>query len=80
MRTTVDIDEDVLAAAKERAAREKTSLGQALTVLARAGLAAPGGSHRASDTQPRGRFALLSKRNEIVTLEHVRSIADDEGV
>lgn len=80
MRTTLDIADDVLAAAKERAAREKISVGQALTGLARAGLAGTGGTRGKGGSKPRGRFALLSKRNEIVTLEHVRAISDDEGV
>jgi hypothetical protein len=80
MRTTLDIDDDVLSAAKERAAREKVSIGQALTGLARAGLAARGGGRAKSGAKPRGRLALLPKRKEIVTLEHVRAIADDENV
>ncbi len=80
MRTTLDIDDDVLFAAKERAAREKVSIGQALTGLARAGLAAPHAGRTKAATRPRGRLALLPKRREIVTLEHVRRIADDEGI
>lgn len=80
MRTTLDIDEDVLSAAKERAAREKISVGQALTGLARAGLSAPTATRARSGAKTRGRFALLPNRKEIVTLEHVRAIADDEGV
>ena len=80
MRTTLDIDDDVLSAARERAARAKISIGQALTLLARAGLAAPGAGRARSGVKPRGRLALLPRRKEIVTLEHVRRIADDEGV
>lgn len=80
MRTTLDIDDDVLSAAKERAAREKISIGQALTGLARAGLAAPQGGRAGRGAKPRGRLALLPRRKEIVTLEHVRAIADDEGL
>jgi hypothetical protein len=80
MRTTLDIDDDVLSTAKERAAREKVSIGQALTSLARAGLAARSGGRAKSGAKPRGRLGLLPKRKEIVTLEHVRAIADDENV
>jgi hypothetical protein len=80
MRTTLDIDEDVLSAAKERAARERISVGKALTGLARAGLAGSGVDRAKGRSKPVGRLALLPKRNEIVTLEHVRAIADDEGV
>ena len=80
MRTTLDIDDDVLSAAKERAAREKISVVQVLTGLARAGLATPGAGRVKGGSKPLGRLALLLRRNEIVTLEHVRAIADDEGV
>lgn len=80
MRTTLDIDDDVLSAAKERAAREKISLGQALTGLARAGLAGTGANRAGRGSKPLGRLALLPRRKEIVTLEHVRTIADNEGV
>ncbi|WP_321874623.1 CopG family transcriptional regulator [Burkholderia ubonensis] len=37
-RTTLDIDDDVLEAARARAAREHVSIGRILSVLARAGL------------------------------------------
>lgn len=80
MRTTLNIDDDVLSAAKERAAREKISLGQALTRLARAGLAGTGAERAGSAAKPLGRLALLPRRKEIVALEHVRAIADEEGV
>ncbi|MDZ7576588.1 MAG: hypothetical protein U0904_00195 [Candidatus Nanopelagicales bacterium] len=39
MRTTVDVDEEVLAAARTLAAEKKVSLGAALSELARRGLA-----------------------------------------
>ena len=39
MRTTVDIDDDVLAAARALAAAEKASMGKVLSQLARRGLA-----------------------------------------
>ncbi len=38
MRTTLDIDEDVLAAARELAAGERRSLGSIVSELARRGL------------------------------------------
>jgi len=38
MRTTLDISDDVLAAARAHARRKKTSLGEAISELARAGL------------------------------------------
>ena len=41
MRTTLDIDDDVLAAAKERAAGQKTTTGKVISDLARQGLTRP---------------------------------------
>lgn len=79
MRTTVDIEDDVLLAAKERAAREKISLGQALTALARAGLSS-GAAPAGKPARLRGHLALLPRRKEIVTLAHVRKVSDIEGV
>lgn len=38
MRTTLDIDDDVLAAARELAASERRSLGLVISALARQGL------------------------------------------
>ena len=42
MRTTLDIDDDVLQAAKELAAAEKKTAGQVISELARKGLTHPG--------------------------------------
>jgi hypothetical protein len=41
MRTTLDLDEDVLLAAKELAAARRTTAGRVLSELARKGLAQP---------------------------------------
>jgi hypothetical protein len=41
MRTTLDLDDDVLQAAKELAAVRKSTAGKVLSELARRGLAAP---------------------------------------
>jgi hypothetical protein len=78
MRTTLKIDDDVLLAAKQLAARERISIGEAVTRLIRRGLNQSGGSD--SPPQPlRGRFALLPKRDEVITAEHVREILEREG-
>lgn len=44
MRTTIDIDDDVLLAAKELARREKKTLGATVSGLARSALTAPRGT------------------------------------
>jgi hypothetical protein len=41
MRTTLDIDDDVLAAAKERARREHRTAGEVVSALLRQALTAP---------------------------------------
>lgn len=81
MRTTLDIDDDVLLAAKEHAARERRSLGAVISELARASLRNPPSSPAGRPGAVRvGRFAVLPRRAEVVTLEHVRGIADAEGL
>ena len=79
MRTTLDIDDDVLLAAKERARKEKISTGAALTQMARAGL------HRAHETARRGRksplgITPLPSRGEVITNEHVNRLRDELGI
>lgn len=83
MRTTLDIDEDVLLAAKEHAARERRSLGSVISGLAREALRRPASAAPARQraaAKRGGRFAVLPQRDEVVTLEHVRSLMDAEGV
>lgn len=79
MRTTLDIDDDVLLAAKEYAARERRSLGAVISTLARESLRRPA-TPGSRSVKPAGRFAVLPHRDEVVTLEHVRSLQDAEGV
>jgi hypothetical protein len=83
MRTTLDLDDDVLIAAKAHAAREKRSLGSVISELAREALqrpAAPAGPARGVRGSRGGRFAVLPARKETVTPEHVRRLMDAEGV
>ena len=81
MRTTLDIDEDVLLAAKEHAARERKSLGAVISALARESLRRPPApARRRTAARQGGRFAVLPQREEVITLEHVRGLQDAEGV
>lgn len=77
MRTTLDIDADILQAAMEIAAKEKTTAGAVISRLARRGLApqAPEGEVRIRNGVP-----MLPKRNEVITLEHVQRLMDEEGI
>ncbi len=79
MRTTLDIEDDVLQAAKELAKREGVTAGSVISTLARRGLAMP-----ATEAKPahaiRGGVPVLPSRGEIITLEHVLELIDREGV
>jgi hypothetical protein len=77
MRTTLDIEDDVLQAAKELAQRNGVTAGQMISDLARRGLNAPPTKRRPG---LRGGVPVLPSRGEIVTLEHVQKIQDEEGV
>ena len=80
MRTTLDIDDDVLLAAKEHAARDRRSLGAVISALARETLRRPAQAPARRSGRRGGRFAVLPQRDEVVTLEHVRSLLDAEGL
>ena len=77
MRTTLDIEDDVLQAAKELAQRNGGTAGQVISDLERRGLNAPPPKRRPG---LRGGVPVLPSRGEIVTLEHVQKIQDEEGV
>ncbi len=79
MRTTLDIADDVLQAAKELAQREGRTAGQVLSDLARRGLAAPA-ARSGRRARLRGGVPVLASRGEVVTLDHVQRLRDQEGV
>ena len=78
MRTTLDIDNDVLTAAKELARQERKSAGAVISELARKGLSGRGSSKR----PPRSRngVPVLPRRKEVITVERVRRLLDEEGI
>ena len=81
MRTTLDIAEDVLLAAKETARREKLSVGAVITDLARRALVQSEGLSGRS-TASRSRLSRLGieplpKRGGIVTNEKINQLRDD---
>ncbi|MGA2862870.1 MAG: hypothetical protein ABSF95_00105 [Verrucomicrobiota bacterium] len=79
MRTTLNIEDDVLQAAKELAQREGSTAGQVLSVLARRGL---GSQTPLAKGRPitRGGVPLLPSRGEVITLESVSKLMDEEGL
>lgn len=79
MRTTLALDDDIFAYARAHAQRERISIGEAVSRLARQGIAAQG-SPRIARAAPKSKYALLPARAEVITSEHVRSLMDQEGI
>jgi hypothetical protein len=79
MRTTLDIEDDVLQAAKELAEREGSTAGRVISALARRGLSAPETKGKPA-RRTRGGVPLLPSRGEVVTLEHVHELMEREGL
>jgi hypothetical protein len=75
MRTTLDISQDVLLAAKELAARNNVTMGQVISDLARRSL-------RSNNNQAiagmRNGFPILAPTGEVVTSELIKSLMDAE--
>ena len=67
MRTTLDIADDVLQAAKERARRERKTIGEIISELARRALTAP--QAPLSAKEPKAVYGLkpFARRGGIVT-------------
>lgn len=82
MRTTIDIDDDVLAAAKELARVQKVSAGQVISGLIRSALA--GNLARDQSARPEpcgvGGFRPFPARGKLVTNELINQLRDQEGV
>ncbi len=75
MRTTLDIDDDVLRAAKELAASRKTTAGRVLSELARSAL----NGRTSAAPRVRNGFELLPKSGKVVSAEIIDELlADDD--
>lgn len=73
MRTTLDIDDDILQAAREIARRKGVTMGQVLSDLSRQALTRP------VETETRNGVPLFPIKPDakIVTLEHVNELRDE---
>lgn len=84
MRTTLDIDEDVLAAAKELARHQRTSTGRMVSRLLRQGLTGQGmpvssSDQRHSSIPPATGFHPFPA-GRVVTNNAVNALREAEGV
>lgn len=79
MRTTLEIRDSVLQAAREEAARRNTSVGEVISTWAERGIYAP-----LTAQQPRAEHRTgirqLPSRDEVVTNDHINKLRDELGV
>jgi len=79
MRTTLALDDDIFAYARERAKRERISIGQAISKLARDGDQLRAAS-MGQPTPVTSKYALMPQRGEIITTEHVHDLLNQKSV
>ena len=78
MRTTLDIDSDVLQAAKDRARREKKTTGEVISELARSALTAQPEGSTAQAPKARYGFRPFPKRGGIVNNDLIDKLREDD--
>ena len=80
MRTTLNIDDDVLIAVKELARRESRSLGEMMSSLVRQSLT-HGEAGDTTDSEPETEFGFrpFPKRGGIVTNELIDRLREETG-
>jgi len=82
MRTTLDIADDVLHAAKERARREGKTAGEVISELARSALTgAPPAASGPRASEPRAHYGLrpFPRRGGIVTNEAIDRLREEDA-
>ncbi len=86
MRTTLDIDADVLAAAKALAQSGHSTAGRVISDVMRRAIAiglpysdAPISAHKVSEPKPVYGFSPLTSGGNIVTNDMVRALRDELG-
>jgi hypothetical protein len=78
MRTTLDIADDVLQAAKERAKREQKTAGQVVSELLRQALTAPPPSSARQPKAVHG-FRPFARRGTIITNDLIDQLRSDDA-
>jgi hypothetical protein len=84
MRTTLDIEDDVLAAAKELARRQGTSAGQMVSRLLRAALSGQTSAGGSPSPQPSEAVAgfrpFPAQAGQVVTNDQIDQLRDEAGL
>lgn len=81
MRTTLDIADDVLLAAKERARRENKTTGEVVSELLRQALTAPSAPASAAVREPKAVYGFkpFARRGGIVTNDLIDQLRSDDA-
>ncbi len=79
MRTTLDIADDVLQAAKERARHEKKSVGEMISELARRALTAPREPVLVKEPEAVYGFRPFGSRGGIITNGLIDKLREDDA-
>lgn len=79
MRTTLDIADDVLQAAKERARRERRTMGEVVSDLLRQALTAPRAVAAARELKPVYGFKPFASRGGLITNELIDQLRDEDA-
>jgi hypothetical protein len=82
MRTTLDIDDDVLAAAKERARRERKTTGRVVSELLRRAMTQGDAATPGAVAEPAAHYGFrpFASRGVVVSDELVERLRDEEGI
>jgi hypothetical protein len=79
VRATLDIDEDALQAAKERARRERRNAGEVISELARRGLTLPAGrAEEIAEPEEFYGFVPFPRRGAVVTNELIDRLLNED--
>lgn len=78
MRTTLDIDEDILMAIKDLARRQNKTMGEVMSDLARRAITAPEQSLRTESPKAIYGVRPFPKRGGVVTNELVNKLREDD--
>jgi hypothetical protein len=79
MRTTLDIADDVLQTAKERAQHEKKTVGEMISELARRALTTPCEPRPAKEPKAVHGLRPFARRGGIVTNELIDKLREDDA-
>jgi hypothetical protein len=79
MRTTLDIADDVLQAAKEHARRQKKTVGEVISDLARRSLTVPPEPRSVREPKATYGFRPFAPRGGIVTNELIDELRSDDA-